>query len=70
MTATYTGFLEDLSLVNITKLDPALLSFTITYTIPIPQMSARKLCWTTSIWRQQLFCPGALKQGTQISCLE
>lgn len=63
-------FLEDLSLVSITKLDPALLSFRITYTIPIPQMSARKLSWTISVWRQQLFCSGALQQGIHISSLE
>lgn len=46
--ATYTGFLEDLSLLNTTKLDPALLSFRISYTILIPQISARKLSWTAS----------------------
>lgn len=56
--------------MSTTKLDPALLSFRITYIIPIPQMSARKLSWASSGWKQQFFCSGALKQGIHISGLE
>ena len=61
--------------LNVLKLDLALLSFRIVFTLSVTQTSTAKLPWTTSVrdlplWKQHLLCPRTLKKGIHISGLE